>query len=107
MRRDCCRNVLTPPGRKPPTLNGSAGSTPAQGIRNPPQGTTERDDTMKNWTATYPLTATDHLEYWTALRNHFAAKCSAARISGEYPAQFRAWEAEVRRADVRLHMLAR
>ena len=62
---------------------------------------------MKNWTATYPLTDADHLEYWTAPRNHFAAKCSAARISGEYPAQFRAWEAEVRRADVRLHMLAR
>lgn len=56
---------------------------------------------------TYPLTAAEHLEYWTTLRNHFAAKCRAARISGEYPAQFRAWEAEVRRADVRLHMLAR
>ena len=56
---------------------------------------------------TYPLTAAEHLAYWTALRNHFAAKCSAARISGDYPAQFGAWEAEVRRADVRLHMLAR
>ena len=68
---------------------------------------------MTTFSATYfslfglPMTAADHLEYWTALRNHFAAKCSAARISGEYPAQFRAWEAEVRRADVRLHMLAR
>ena len=54
----------------------------------------------------HPLTAAEHLEYWTAMRNHFAAKCSAARISGNYPAQFRAWEAEIRRCDVRLHMLA-
>ena len=61
---------------------------------------------MTTCTTTYPLTAAEHLEYWTAMRNHFAAKCSAARISGDYPAQFRAWEAEIRRCDVRLHMLA-
>ena len=106
MRRDCCRDVLTPRAQAPHPERFRRFDS-GTGHPQPPQGTTERDDTMKNWTATYPLTAADHLEYWTALRNHFAAKCSAARISGEYPAQFRAWEAEIRRADVRLHMLAR
>ena len=61
---------------------------------------------MTTFTMPDPLTPAEHLEYWTALRNHFTVKCSAARISGVYPSQFRAWEAEIRRADVRLHMLA-
>jgi hypothetical protein len=50
----------------------------------------------------YPTDPATQIQWWTSLREHFAAKCRAARISGNHPADFGLWEAEVRRADMEI-----
>ena len=67
---------------------------------------TPRDDTMTTYKApAYPATAPEQIQYWTALRDHYARLCWHGIWEDKRPAQFGLWEAEVRRADMQIAMI--